>query len=73
MIFEAVELFEGCDASVAASCIMLISSWTTLIWHRSLFQVKFKNHSRVIQIYILLWCGFSKESDEVQLWKVPKN
>ena len=26
MIFEAVELFEGCDASVAASCIMLISS-----------------------------------------------
>ena len=26
MIFEAVELFEGCDTSVAASCIMLISS-----------------------------------------------
>ena len=36
MIFEAVQLFESCDTSVAASCIMLISSWTTLIWHRSL-------------------------------------
>ena len=31
IIFEAVELFEGCDTSVTASCIMLISSLTTLI------------------------------------------